>query len=171
MKLNKKWNLGLPFILAGLITAGCGRGSSPAVTDADTPDAAPSESSAAEPAAVDENTVLIDVEKKNLHFGFIKLTDCAALVIAREKGFFEAEGLSVKLTAQKNWVVLLDNVIKGQLDGAHMLAGQPIGATVGVSQKADIITAFSMDLNGNGITLAPSYMGADEAWRRKRRRR
>lgn len=131
-------------------------------TPAPAPDDAPAASSAAdpakaarsEPAAVDENTVLIDVEKKNLHFGFIKLTDCAPLVIAKEKGFFEAEGLAVLLTAQKNWVVLLDNVIKGQLDGAHMLAGQPIGATVGVSQKADVITAFSMDLNGNGITLA-----------------
>ncbi|MCH2176581.1 MAG: ABC transporter substrate-binding protein [Lentisphaeria bacterium] len=105
-------------------------------------------------AGVDENTIPLDVEKNNLHFGFIKLTDCASLVIAKEKGFFEAEGLNVKLSAQKNWVILLDNVIKGELDGAHMLAGQPIGATVGVSQKADIITAFSMDLNGNGITLA-----------------
>ena len=104
--------------------------------------------------SVDENTIPLDVEKTNLHFGFIKLTDCASLVIAKEKGFFEAEGLNVKLTAQKNWVILLDNVIKGALDGAHMLAGQPIGATVGVSQKADIITAFSMDLNGNGITMA-----------------
>ena len=104
--------------------------------------------------AVDENTIPLDVEKPNLHFGFIKLTDCAPLVIAKEKGFFEAEGLNVKLTAQKNWVILLDNVIKGSLDGAHMLAGQPIGATVGVSQKADIITAYSLDLNGNGITLA-----------------
>ncbi|MCM8528896.1 MAG: ABC transporter substrate-binding protein, partial [Lentisphaeraceae bacterium] len=103
---------------------------------------------------VDENTIPLDVEKPNLHFGFIKLTDCAALVIAKEKGFFQAEGLNVKLTAQKNWVILLDNVIKGQLDGAHMLAGQPIGATVGVSQKANVITAFSMDLNGNGITMA-----------------
>ncbi len=104
--------------------------------------------------AVDDNTIPLDVEKPNLHFGFIKLTDCAALVIAKEKGFFEAEGLNVQLTAQKNWVILLDNVIKGSLDGAHMLAGQPIGATVGVSQKADIITAYSLDLNGNGITLA-----------------
>ncbi len=104
--------------------------------------------------AVDDNTIPLDVEKPNLHFGFIKLTDCAPLVIAKEKGFFEAEGLNVQLTAQKNWVILLDNVIKGSLDGAHMLAGQPIGATVGVSQKADIITAYSLDLNGNGITLA-----------------
>jgi len=42
----------------------------------------------------------------------------------------------------------------GQLDGAHMLAGQPLGATIGFGTKADIIRAFSMDLNGNGITVS-----------------
>jgi nitrate/nitrite transport system substrate-binding protein len=35
-----------------------------------------------------------------------------------------------------------------------MLAGQPIAATIGFGTKADVITAFSMDLNGNGITLS-----------------
>jgi nitrate/nitrite transport system substrate-binding protein len=50
--------------------------------------------------------------------------------------------------------VLLDGVIKGRLDVAHMLAGQPLGATIGFGTKADIITAFSMDLNGNAITVS-----------------
>jgi len=93
-------------------------------------------------------------EKEVLKFGFIKLTDCAPLVIAYEKGYFEDEGLNVTLEAQANWKVLLDRVIDGQLDGAHMLAGQPLGATIGFGTKADIITAFSMDLNGNGITVS-----------------
>jgi nitrate/nitrite transport system substrate-binding protein len=74
---------------------------------------------------------LLDVEKDALTFGFIKLTDCAPLVIAKEKLFFEEEGLDVKLEAQANWKILLDRVISGELDGAHMLAGQPIGATIG----------------------------------------
>ncbi|MEZ5702544.1 MAG: CmpA/NrtA family ABC transporter substrate-binding protein [Burkholderiaceae bacterium] len=93
-------------------------------------------------------------EKESLKFGFIKLTDCAPLVVAYEKGFFEDEGLNVQLEAQANWKVLLDRVIDGQLDGAHMLAGQPLGATIGFGTKADIVTAFSMDLNGNGITVS-----------------
>ena len=50
--------------------------------------------------------------------------------------------------------MLLDRVIDGELDGAHMLAGQPIGATIGFGTQAHIITACSMDLNGNGITVA-----------------
>ncbi len=93
-------------------------------------------------------------EKADLKFGFIKLTDMAPLAIAYEKGFFEDEGLFVKLEAQANWKVLLDGVVDGQLDGAHMLAGQPLAATIGFGTKADIITPFSMDLNGNGITVS-----------------
>ncbi len=93
-------------------------------------------------------------EKEDLKFGFIKLTDMAPLAIAYEKGYFEDEGLFVQVEAQANWKVLLDRVIDGQLDGAHMLAGQPLGATIGYGTQAHIITAFSMDLNGNGITVS-----------------
>lgn len=94
------------------------------------------------------------LEKEDLKFGFIKLTDMAPLAIAYEKGYFEDEGLYVTLEAQANWKVLLDRVIDGELDGAHMLAGQPLGATIGFGTRADIITAFSMDLNGNAITVS-----------------
>ena len=95
-----------------------------------------------------------ELEKEDLKFGFIKLTDMAPLAIAYEKGYFEDEGLYVSLEAQANWKVLLDRVIDGELDGAHMLAGQPLGATIGFGTRADIITAFSMDLNGNAITVS-----------------
>lgn len=95
-----------------------------------------------------------DPEKEELKLGFIKLTDMAPLAIAYEKGFFEDEGLYVTLEAQANWKVLLDRVITGELDGAHMLAGQPLGATIGFGTKAEVVTAFSMDLNGNGITVS-----------------
>ena len=59
------------------------------------------------------------LEKSALKLGFIKLTDCAPLVIAKEKGFFRDEGLSVEVVAQPNWKTLLDNVISGSLDGAQ----------------------------------------------------
>ena len=75
-------------------------------------------------------------------------------MIAKEKGFFEAEGLQVDVEAQPNWKTLLDRVINGELDGSHMLSGQPIAATIGFGTKAHIITAFTMDLNGNGITVS-----------------
>ncbi|MEM1378471.1 MAG: CmpA/NrtA family ABC transporter substrate-binding protein [Pseudomonadota bacterium] len=96
----------------------------------------------------------LDVEKDELKFGFIKLTDMAPLAIAYEKGYFEDEGLFVTLEPQANWKVLLDRVITGELDGAHMLAGQPLAATIGFGTEAHIVTPFSMDLNGNGITVS-----------------
>jgi nitrate/nitrite transport system substrate-binding protein len=98
-------------------------------------------------------------EKEQLKLGFIKLTDMAPLAIAYEKGFFEDEGLYVTLEPQANWKVVLDRVITGELDGAHMLAGQPLGASVGIGTKADIITAFSMDLNGKAITVSNEVWG------------
>ena len=93
-------------------------------------------------------------EKDELKFGFIKLTDMAPIAIAYENGYFEDEGLYVTIEAQANWKVLLDGVIDGKLDGAHMLAGQPLAATIGFGTKAHIVTPFSMDLNGNGITVS-----------------
>jgi nitrate/nitrite transport system substrate-binding protein len=122
--------------------AGCGGG---APASAETPGAA---------AAPATGTNLLALEKAQVTLGFIKLTDMVPLAIAKEKGFFEDEGLFVTLEPQANWKVLLDRVIDGQLDGAHMLAGQPIAATIGFGTKADVVTAFSMDLNGNGTTVS-----------------
>jgi nitrate/nitrite transport system substrate-binding protein len=100
------------------------------------------------------SAAMLDVEKDELKFGFIKLTDMAPLAVAYELGYFEDEGLYVTLEPQANWKVLLDGVITGSLDGAHMLAGQPLAATIGYGTKAHIVTPFSMDLNGNGITVS-----------------
>jgi nitrate/nitrite transport system substrate-binding protein len=96
----------------------------------------------------------LKLEKEQIKIGFIKLTDMVPLAIAYEKGFFEDEGLYVTLEPQANWKVVLDRVITGELDASHMLAGQPLGAAIGFGTKADIITAFSMDLNGNAITVS-----------------
>ncbi|SFF86694.1 nitrate/nitrite transport system substrate-binding protein [Novosphingobium sp. CF614] len=94
------------------------------------------------------------VEKANLKLGFIKLTDIAPLVVAKEKGFFADEGLNVTLEPQANWKVLLNGVVSGDLDGAHMLAGQVLAAGAGIGGKAKLITPFSLDLNGKGVTIS-----------------
>ncbi|CAM4109114.1 CmpA/NrtA family ABC transporter substrate-binding protein [Zobellia nedashkovskayae] len=109
---------------------------------------------AATEEAVASKTKQLDIEKPQLTFGFIKLTDMAPLAIAKEKGFFEDEGLFVSVEAQSNWKNVLDRVIDGQLDGSHMLAGQPIAAGAGFGRQAELVTPFSMDLNGNGITVS-----------------
>ncbi len=94
------------------------------------------------------------IEKDQLTLGFIKLTDMAPLAIAKEKGFFEDEGLDVTLEAQSNWKVLMDRVLDGEIDGAQMLAGQPLASTIGYGTRGHLVTAFSMDLNGNAITVS-----------------
>ena len=104
--------------------------------------------------ASSSNTVPLEIEKPQLTFGFIKLTDMAPLAIAKELGYFEDEGLFVTIEAQSNWKKVLDRVIDGQLDGSHMLAGQPIAAGAGFGRQAELVTPFSMDLNGNGITVS-----------------
>ncbi len=111
-------------------------------------------------AGLGANAGAAELEKDELKLGFIKLTDCAPIVMAYELGYFEDEDLYVTIEAQANWKILLDRVITGELDGAHMLAGQPIGATIGIGTKADLVTALSLDLNGNAITVS------NEIWKR-----
>ncbi|MBA3909593.1 MAG: nitrate ABC transporter substrate-binding protein [Rhodobacter sp.] len=105
-------------------------------------------------ALVTQPVFAAEPETDELTLGFIKLTDMAPLAIAKEKGFFEEEGLFVTLEAQSNWKVLLDRVIAGELQGAQMLAGQPLAATIGYGTAGDVITPFSMDLSGNAITMS-----------------
>ena len=107
----------------------------------------------AETATASKTEQLV-LEKPQVTLGFIKLTDMAPLAIAKEKGFFEDEGLFVTLEAQSNWKNVLDRVIDEQIDGSHMLAGQPIAAAVGFGRQAKLVTTFSMDLNGNAITVS-----------------
>lgn len=120
-------------VLASLTLAGCGGGT-------EAPD---------KPAATAG-----DLEKPSVKLGFIKLTDMAPLAIAQEKGFFREEGLSVTLEPQANWKVLVDGVSTGQLDGAHMLAGQAIATAAGIGGQVPIIAPLSLDLNGNAITVS-----------------
>ena len=95
------------------------------------------------------------LEKTRLTVGIIPLTDCAPIVIAAEKGYFKKHGLDVTISKEASWANIRDKVALDQLDGAHMLAGMPIAASLGVgANQKDTITAFSMDLNGNGITVS-----------------
>ncbi len=95
------------------------------------------------------------LEKTRLTLGFIPLTDCAPLVMAYEKGYFRQYGLDVTLSKEASWANIRDKVSIGALDGGHMLAGMPIAASLGVGAvRKPTVTAFSMDLNGNAITVS-----------------
>jgi len=103
------------------------------------------------------NTALnpTQLEKTDLVLGFIPLTDCAPLVVAKEKGCFERYGLNVTLSKETSWANIRDKVALGILDGAQMLAGMPLAMSLGIGPMAKpMVTAFSMDLNGNAITVS-----------------
>lgn len=131
---------GLVFaMLASAALAGCGKSGGEAPTDG---------GDMAKLAAAN------GIEKPTLKLGFIKLTDIAPLVIAKEKGFFAEEGLNVTLEPQANWKVLLDGVVSGQLDASHMLAGQILASGAGIGAKTKLITPFSLDMNGKAVTIS-----------------
>jgi len=95
------------------------------------------------------------LEKRDLTLGFIPLTDCAPLVVAKEKGHFEKYGLNVTLSKETSWANIRDKVAIGILDGAQMLAGMPIAMSLGIGPMAKpMVPALSMDLNGNAITVS-----------------
>ncbi len=118
------------------------------------------ETTTTEETADSTKKTTLEIEKPQLTFGFIKLTDMAPLAIAKELGYFEEEGLFVTIEAQSNWKNVLDRVIDGELDGSHMLAGQPIAAGAGFGRQAELVTPFSMDLNGNAITVSNDVWSA-----------
>ena len=97
------------------------------------------------------------LEKVNLELGFVPLTACAPMAIAKEKGFFEKHGLDeVSLARETSWRGIVDGMTVGYLDGAQMPAGLPLWITLGGNERTDnptVITSLTMTRNGNGITL------------------
>ena len=91
-----------------------------------------------------------------LRLGFVPLTDCAPLVMARELGLFKKFGLRVELSRELGWATIRDKIIHSELDAAHALA-----ATLGLgSIPCDCLTALVLNLNGNAITLS------NDLWKR-----
>lgn len=103
----------------------------------------------------------LDLEKPELTLGYIPLTDCAPLVVAKERGYFENYGLEVSLSKETSWANIRDKVAIGILDGAQMLAPMPLAMTAGVGPvRKAMVTGLSLDLNGNAITVSTALYQA-----------
>lgn len=97
------------------------------------------------------------IEKPQLTLGFIPLTDCAPLVVAYEKGLFEKYGLDVRLSKETSWANIRDKLAIGVLDAAHMLAPMVLAGGLGLNPLGrPTLTALSLDLNGNAVTVSES---------------
>ena len=99
--------------------------------------------------------------KKVVKLGFIPLTDCAPLVIAKEMGFFAKYGVNVQLSKEASWAVIRDKVLNGELAAAHCLFSMPFSVYTGIGGKAGSEMKIAMVLNNNGqaITLSKEFCG------------
>ena len=118
------------------------------------------------------SSLLAAPEKTKLKIGFIALTDCAPLVVAKEKGFFAAEGLDVDVAKEGGgWPGIQQKVISGEYDFSHALAGMPIAATLGINGNENLQALLSLDLNGNAITFGNKIIGEMEKYGLKKEER
>ncbi len=96
-----------------------------------------------------------------LQIGFIPLIDAAALIVAVEKGFTQAEGLDVQLIREVSWSNVRDKLNIGLFDAAHILAPIPIASSLGLGHiKVPIVVPLTLNLNGNAITVSPALHAA-----------
>ena len=93
--------------------------------------------------------------------GFLPLLDSLLLVVARERGFAEAEGLDLQLVRETSWANIRDRIAVGHFDVAHMLAPMPIAAALGLNPlPCPVIAPMALGLGGNAVTVGASLWQA-----------
>ncbi len=96
-----------------------------------------------------------------IKLGFIPLTDCSPIVMAKELGLFKKYGVEVVVTKESSWANVRDKILTGELDGAHCLYSMPFSVYTGVGGKAgsEMMIAMMLSVNGQAITLSKDFCG------------
>jgi len=98
------------------------------------------------------------VAPRKVKLGFIALTDCASIVMAKELGYFTERDLDVTIEKQASWPATRDNLLNNGLDGAHCLSSMPFSVATGVSgQGTALKIAMMLNNNGQAITLNKDF--------------
>ena len=88
----------------------------------------------------------------SLPIAFIPLVDAAPLIVARELGFAESEGLSLDLVAAPSWSSVRDWLAFGRVDAAHLLSPVPVAMAMGLGGVTTAVSAVTvLSVNGNVI--------------------
>lgn len=96
-----------------------------------------------------------------LSAAFLPLTDSAPLIVARAKGFAEAQGIDLTLVRTTSWATLRDRLVYQQVQAAHMLAPLAMAVNLGLSQQpAKISAPFKLNVNGNALVMATEFAAA-----------
>ena len=101
--------------------------------------------------------------RRKVKLGFIALTDCASVVMAQELGYFDERDLDVEVVKQESWPVTRDNLLRGEIDGAHCLLGMPFSVATGIGAEQpsrDLKVAMILNNNGQAITLGNEFADA-----------
>jgi NitT/TauT family transport system ATP-binding protein len=94
---------------------------------------------------------------EKLTIGFLPLVDACLPILAHAHGFAEEEGLALTFQRDMSWATVLDRLLHGHSDAAHLLAPLAIAATLGRGRPAQPLAApFVLGLNGNAVTMAPA---------------
>ncbi|POY36815.1 nitrate ABC transporter [Flavobacterium alvei] len=103
----------------------------------------------------------INAQSDPVRLGFIPLTDCSPIVMAKELGLFKKYGVEVIVTKESSWANIRDKVLTGELDGAHCLYSMPFSVYTGVGGKAgsEMKIAMMLNVNGQAITLSNDFCG------------
>ncbi|MBO6918032.1 MAG: ABC transporter substrate-binding protein [Rhizobiaceae bacterium] len=90
-----------------------------------------------------------------INSGFIPLTDAAILIIAKEMGFAEEQGIALNLLRETSWANIRDRLAVGQFEVAHCLAPMPIASNLGLTPFATpLIAPMALGMGGNAITVS-----------------
>jgi two-component system, oxyanion-binding sensor len=91
-----------------------------------------------------------------LTIGFLPLVDACLPILACELGFAEEEGLALRLVKDMSWATVLDRLLYGHSDAAHLVAPLAIATTLGRGRPATALSVpFVLGLNGNAVTMRP----------------
>ena len=103
----------------------------------------------------------IRAQSDPVRLGFIPLTDCSPIVMAKELGLFKKYGVEVVVTKESSWANVRDKILTGELDGAHCLYSMPFSVYTGVGGKAgsEMKIAMMLNVNGQAITLSNDFCG------------
>ena len=94
-------------------------------------------------------------EKNSLRLGYVRFTDSAPLIVAKELGVFAAYGLDIELERQSTWANVRDKIAAGYLDAAHMLAPMVLTSTLGLGGiRTPLLTGLTLSCNSDAITMA-----------------
>lgn len=93
-----------------------------------------------------------------IRLGFVPLSDCAPIAVARETGIFERYGLNVSLSRELGWASVRDKIYYGELDSAQSIAGIAFSLGMGFNElRCDVAVPLILNLHGNAITLSNEF--------------